>query len=359
VLAFSADPRRRERLIRFASWLEGGSGLTAAIRVLEGEGALMRRERELAEEELQSQIDELGLDVYPRVVLAADSMEGVPVVVQSFGIGALQANTALFGWPERPDEERRVPYVRSLLDISRLGINVVAMWSDEQRWGSMTARSKRNRRIDVWWNDDDSSRLALLTAYLFTRNSDWSRASIRLLASAGPEGIVQRRADLTAMLEEARIQADVVCLVNPDQAAVVNACADATLVLVTMRIRRDETLDALGGDLDLLLRQLPMTAAVMAGESFDLLAGPESGHHESLAEAEEALQEAQARLATLERKLAEASAALDDARTSGVSDSADHVAELERRREIVMRRTIKARVRVESAQAEVDALSGF
>jgi hypothetical protein len=285
-------------------------------------------------------------------------MEGLPVVVQSFGIGALHANTALFGWPEQPNEDRRVPYVRSLLDISRLGVNVVTMWSDEQRWGAMTARSKRNRRIDVWWNDDDSSRLALLTAYLFTRNSEWSRASIRVLAGAGAEGLVHRRAELAAMLEEARIEADVVCLIDPDQAAIVNACADAALVLVTMRIRRDETLDALGGDLDLLLRRLPMTAAVLAGESFDLLAGPESGHHESLAGAEEALEEAKARLATLEKKLAEVSAAVDAAGTTGDSESADHVEELERNREIVLRRTIKARVRVESTQADVDALLG-
>jgi phage shock protein A len=101
-----------------------------------------------------------------------------------------------------------------------------------------------------------------------------------------------------------------------------------------------------------------MTAAVLAGESFDLLAGPESGHHESLAEAEEALAEAKARLATLEKKLAEASAAVDAAGTTGDSESADQVEELTRNREIVLRRTIKAQVRVESAQADVDALLG-
>ena len=358
VLAFSADPRRRERLIRFASWLEGGSGFTAAIRVLEGEGALMRRERDRAEVELREQIDELDLDVYSRVVLAADSMEGLPVVVQSFGIGAVGPHPGQAGWPEQPNEDRRVPYVRSLLDISRLGVNVVTMWSDEQRWGAMTARSKRNRRIDVWWNDDDSSRLALLTAYLFTRSSEWSRASIRLLAGAGSDDLVERRGELTAMLEEARIGAEVVCLIEPDQAAIVNACADAALVLVTLRIRGDETLDARGGDLDLLLRRLPMAAAVLAGESFDLLAGPESGHHESLAEAEEALAEAKARLATLEKRLAEASAVVDAASTTGGPGTADHVEELDRQREIVLRRTIKARVRVEAAQADVDALLG-
>ena len=90
VLAFSADPRRRERLIRFASWLEGGSGLTVAVRVLQGEGAVMRRQRDHAADELRAEIEALGLDVYSRVVLAADGMEALPVVVQSFGVGAPQ-----------------------------------------------------------------------------------------------------------------------------------------------------------------------------------------------------------------------------------------------------------------------------
>jgi chromosome segregation ATPase len=101
-----------------------------------------------------------------------------------------------------------------------------------------------------------------------------------------------------------------------------------------------------------------MTAAVLAGEAFDLLAGPESGHHESLTEAEEALAEAKARLATLEKKLAEVSAALGAAVSTGAPDSADGFEDLDRQREIILRRTIKARVRVESTQADVDALLG-
>jgi amino acid transporter len=361
ILAFSADPTRRERLLRFASWLEGGSGLTVAMRVLQGDGAVMRRERDAAAAELQSEIEALGVDVYSRVVLAADGMEALPVVVQSFGVGALRANTALFGWPESPAEDRRLLYVRSLRDVARLGVNVVTMSSDEQRWGALTARTKRNRRIDVWWSDDDSGRLALLTAYLFTRTPEWSRASIRVLAAATADGLVQARSDLQGMLAEARIEAEAVCLVDPDQAAIVSACADAALVLVTMRIRGDATLDALGGDLDLLLRRLPMTAAVLAGEPVDLLAGPESGRHVTLAEAEGALTEAKARLKTLEGQLSEATAAVDNARLWAVPDEPEDEAEIEeltRQREAVLRRTLKARARVERAQADVDELVG-
>lgn len=361
VLAFSADPNRRERLIRFASWLEAGSGLTVAIRIIEGEGAVMRQQRDVAEEELRGEIDEMGLDIYSRVVLAADGMEGLPVVVQSFGIGALRANTALFGWPEQPDEERRVLYVRSLRDVARLGVNVVAMWSDEQRWGAMTARSERHRRIDIWWSDDDSSRLALLTAYLFTRTPEWSRATLRVIGGAEPSEVERVRGDLEVMLREARIEAEIVCLVDLDQATIVRACADAALVLVSMRIRGDETLDATGEDLNRLLHRLPMSAAVLAGEPVDLSAGPESGLHRSQAEAEEMLAEAEARLSTLEQRLSDTTTELDEAKFWGEADDPDaatYLEEIKRRHEIVLRRTIKARVRVEAAQADVDALLG-
>ncbi|MFC1869411.1 amino acid permease, partial [Thermodesulfobacteriota bacterium] len=37
ILAFSDHSVRRERLLRFASWIEGGSGLTTAVKIVEGE----------------------------------------------------------------------------------------------------------------------------------------------------------------------------------------------------------------------------------------------------------------------------------------------------------------------------------
>ena len=56
ILAFSDDPRRRAQLLRFSSWIEGGSGLTTAVRILEGEGVKMRKAKEEAEEELAQDI---------------------------------------------------------------------------------------------------------------------------------------------------------------------------------------------------------------------------------------------------------------------------------------------------------------
>lgn len=357
VLAFSADAGRRERLMRFGSWLEGGSGLTAVFRIMQGGGALMRQERDEEQRRLEREIDALGLDVYARTVLTADGMEALPVVVQSFGVGGLRANTALFGWPENAESERRLLFVHSLREVARLGVNVVAMSSDEQRWGAMVARDPRNRRIDVWWNDDDSSRLALLAAYLFTRTPTWSRATIRVLTTASSDETTNARNALVTLLSEARIPAQATCLVDADGHDIVRACADAAIVILPMRIHRDETLGPLGEDLDALFRRLPLTAAVLAAHPVDLLAGPESGHHVTLAEAEDAVEEAESRLRTLERRLSTIDRDLMAAREGLVDGDVDEIIEdLARERQTAMRRTLKARARVEMARSELEEL---
>ena len=49
ILAFSDDSHRRKCLLHFANWVEGNSGLTAAVRVLEGRGKKMYGLRQEAE----------------------------------------------------------------------------------------------------------------------------------------------------------------------------------------------------------------------------------------------------------------------------------------------------------------------
>ena len=192
ILAFSADPSRRARLLQFAKWVEGDSGLIGAFRIVQGEG--IQKRRELAEEEaaLRAQIADLQLDVYGRAVLAADGLEAIPVIVQSFGLGRIHANTVLFGWPETPDTERRDAYVSALRDIARLGINVLSLSSDPRLWSHLEAIPEKRRRIDVVWTDDDTGRLAMLAAYLCTRNEFWEKATKRAIVQCPP---VRRRGE--------------------------------------------------------------------------------------------------------------------------------------------------------------------
>lgn len=361
ILAFSADPERRARLIQFATWLEGDSGLTAAIRIVEGDGIRGRRSTEVEQEALEDQIRELGVDVHARAVLATDGMEALPVVVQSFGIGSVRANTALFGWPENGDPERRRLYVDALQDVYRLGVNVVSVSSDPARWNAMAIRPAKERRIDVWWTGhDDTSRLALLAAYLFTRTGPWAQCKIRVLSSSvddiPPEEV---KAELVQVLEAARIRAVPEVLEYPDPNTLATACRDAALVLVPMRIRQGVILGPFDVPLDEQLPNLPMTAAIRAGAPIDLVAGPESGLPGQISAAEDLVAEAEARLRALEsdqEKLQDRVAELRNADAAFDADELEQLAIAEEQLARITRRALIARSRADGAKAEVARL---
>jgi len=357
LILFSADPGRRARMLQFASWLEGGSGFTVVFHIVEGEGPLMRREAAQRQQALQREIDDLGLDIPARAVLAPDGMEALPVIVQSFGLGPLRANTVLFGWPESPGRVRRAMYVRAVRDVARLGVNVVSVNTDESDWAKLQQVPMKKRRVDVWWQGDASSRLAVLTAYLATRTPEWSRATIRLVVPIdADEDAVAVRAGVETMLDEARLTAEVFTLPQPSRRRLVEACGDATLVLMSMRVRGEQILDPFDGDMTELVSHLPMTGGILAGADIDLVAAPDSGEGAVLAAAEEAADGAEDRLRVLEEQLEKAELELARLRESDEEGASDAVLEAEEHLERTQRRTLSARARDEMARSVVDGL---
>ncbi|MDX1691492.1 MAG: amino acid permease [Acidimicrobiia bacterium] len=363
VLAFSADRDRRARLLTFATWLEGRSGLTAAIRIMEGGGAIDRREREAEEEALRAQILELGIDVHPRVILAPDAIEAVPVVVQSFGVGPLRANTALFGAPEVPEPARVRAYTAVLREVHRYGKTVVIVSTDEASWERLAATSVKARRIDVWWADDDSGRLALLSAYLCTRTAEWSRAKIRVVV---PVPAAQDAASMTAAVEERvtdyRIPATVATAAGESGVALAAACRDSSLVILPIRLRDGTVCDQFGADLLPRIDQLPLVCGMLAGGPVDLSAGPESGVPGEVAAAEAAAAEARRRAEALQRRLTEIDREIQDLRIRAEVDRtrqpARALADAERRRESTRRRLATARAKEQRSLAELERLVG-
>ncbi|MDJ0498272.1 MAG: amino acid permease [Acidimicrobiia bacterium] len=358
VLAFSADPRRRARLLRFGSWLEGESGLTAAIQIVVGEGALKRKERRELGEALRAEIENLGLDVHGRAVLAPDAMEALPVIVQSFGLGPLRANTVLFGWPEETEEVHLAGYAEAVRETYRLGMNVVSMLSDEERWAALEEVPRSERTIDVWWQDDDSSRLALLSAYLFTRTRAWSRASIRLLGSAPSEGDVAATLEqLRAVLGEARIDARIECFATPSVGQIAKTSSKAAFVMLPAALRQGEFAGPFDHPTALLLGMLPTTAVFMAGSSVDLAAGPETEQSIQLRAAEELVQVAENRLRALQRQQERLEAEME-LRSGGSDWEADDIAAAEQRLRRAERRILSTQAKLDSAKADVAALLG-
>ena len=304
ILAFSDNTEQRAQLLHFSSWIEGGSGLTSAVQILEGEGPRMLRLKAQAEAQLQRDIQKDEARAFPLVVTASNLEVGIQAVVQAYGVGSFKANTILLNWhgrtPARGTDVAERQFGRNLRAAYRQGCNIVVLDVKADKWAALEETDGQDRCIDVWWWGGDNGKLMLLLAYLMTRDEKWDEAKIRLLVGVEGNGDNQTIESLTEMLEEVRIEATPEIVKDVDADTLAEYSADSSLVFLPFRIRDDQVLDPFGNPMEDTLFLLPVTAMVMAAEEVDLDAEPEEGKAGEIAEARDALEDA--------RKLAQAAA---------------------------------------------------
>jgi amino acid transporter len=185
ILALSGDAQNNDLLLRLANSLSGESGVVTAVGLVEGESELAStlEKRRRSEEALRKELAELDVDAFPLVVAAPDFRNAVATLLQSWGVGPIRANTVMVDWYERlpADARERDPlwFGRELRGMLRLGCHVLAVDVGGKEWRRLEELPAEERRIDVWWWESPSCRLALLLAYLATRTEPWREATLR------------------------------------------------------------------------------------------------------------------------------------------------------------------------------------
>jgi hypothetical protein len=262
---------------------------------------MLRRKRE-AEAALEEDIRQAGVEVFPLAMVAPDLKTGIQTLLQSFGIGTLRANIILVNWlehtPQTGGEQQELIYGSHLRTAFRMGCNLVVLDARDPEWAALREVPPDARRIDVWWRGDASSRLMLLLAYLMTRTADWEGARIRFLGICCAGDSAETAEALQRTLDETRIEAEAVLVEAAGPGEVAARSADASLVLLPLRLRGNQPLGPFDGSLDELLAPLPVTALVLAAEDIDLDAEPEEGEAADAARVLDALGDAE-RLAEL------------------------------------------------------------
>lgn len=286
ILAFSDDPERRIRLLCFASWIEGGSGITAAVRIVEGKGVKTYTLRDQYEEEMRADIALCGMEAFAKVIVVPDFRVGAQTLIQSFGIGPIQPNTILLNGPEQIrglKGQRR--YGRYLREAIRLGCNVIILNSQQDAWKAMQEGQSHERRIDIWWQDDMTGRLMLLLAYLMTRNDNWNNASLRVMISSSPGNTEEREMHFRQLLNDLRISAEPTIVESMKIDTVVAESHGAAMVFMPFRLYDRGPVGPHGVFLETVFSRLPIVALTIAAEDIDLGAEPEEGRPAEIAAA--------------------------------------------------------------------------
>ncbi|MEN8210492.1 MAG: amino acid permease [Thermodesulfobacteriota bacterium] len=369
ILAFTNDSKRLKSILEFSQWLEGGSGMTAAIRLIKGEGLKIKVEKKKMYHELSAHIRELHYHATPLVVAVPAITRSLPVIIQSFGLGPLKANTAVINWMDELGRglsgKGEFDYAKNLRTGFREGLNLVIFHTDENRRERIANRKKKEQTIDVWWENDATSHLMLLLAYLMTRCDVWSKAVIRVLSSESTEDRENSDHALQKLLEDIRIDAKPVIVPDKFIDNIIEMSSQASFVFMPCRIRQNHVLDTQGEPLQKLLPHLPMTALVMAAQDIDLEAEPDTGPQAELAQAEEKLRKANEKYEIAKKEiqqLQEKTESLTAKLAKQTKDSKElpqavkEVNQAIEEEDIAFRKAAKAKIKAEDAAETLDKI---
>lgn len=371
ILAFSNDSHRRGQLLRFASWLEGGSGITSVVRILEGEGVKMLKLKEEAEGELRRDIDRHGLSAFPLVVVAPELHIGVQLLVQGFGVGPLKGNTILLNWldplPKSILGLSETRYGQNLRAAFRFGSNIVILDADDDEWKAIEERPSQERSIDVWWRDDPTSHLMLLFAYLMTRNDSWAGAKIRVLAQENNSEEKNTSENLQNTLQDVRIEAEPIIVKNLCDDTIVKYSSEASMVFFPFRFKSNQLVGPMDTKINSLISRLPIVAMVLASKDIGLDAEPEEGTVGEFAAAADALadaekkaremeKEAEAAEKAAEEKLHEVKSAIAEGYPKDLEEKIKAASEARAEALKKARRAAKASAKAENAAREAEKL---
>lgn len=291
MLAFSHDPERRPRLLRLSGWLEGGSGLTTVVTLMEGLDLLLTRRKIETEKKLKQDIREYNPNAFSLVLTSGDLEVAVHALLQAHGIGPLRVNTVLLNWLDEKNLSgmgfRELLFSRQLKTLYGLGCNIAILSTDSEAWQRLADREPGPARIDIWWTDDATGNLMLLFAYLMTRSDLWADAELRVLVFPDHRDAAEQKTALQAVLDDARIHADIVSAPSRDKDGLASLSAESDLVFLPFRLRFNAMELPVDGEADDLLKALPVVVMVSAAEDIDLGAEPEEGIAAEMARAKD------------------------------------------------------------------------
>jgi len=271
-IVFTGVPPDRPEVVEAGAWLGGGRGMVTFYHLIVGDLDKLcgRGLRETSRSHMQKYLREMGVIAFAECSLVDDFEEGVVNTMQTHGLAGIEPNTAILGWSTEPDVQKdRLGLVRRLVALNNSSLFLHL--AEDQGFG-------RRRRIDVWWRGRDrNGELMLLLAYLIRNDPFWEGAEIRVLRLVkNQEAVEGAKADIAALLQEARVEAEPVILTaaqpeEPFISTLKEASRESDLVLLGMPYPKAGQEDELARRLNEMLACTTAALLVRSGEVEDIL----------------------------------------------------------------------------------------
>ncbi len=201
LLILGGDYEKRPWLLELGSQIVQERGIVTFVELLTGDISELAPQWRQMRHELDARMQERFPNVFAKVEVVTDKYRGAVSVAQAYGIGSLEANTVMLGWPTK--DESREPYVRMLRDLVSLDRSLLVVnYNSRRKFG-------RARRIAIWWGGlQGNGGMMLLVVYLMMAHHRWRNAEVTIRTVVDDEA-QRERADsgIRGVLRSARVEA--------------------------------------------------------------------------------------------------------------------------------------------------------
>ncbi len=205
VLLFSGGSASRPHLIEFAKELAGNSGLITNFDLIENPGAkkLFPKPKTATQDELLKQYH-----IFGRKIEVKDIYEGIQIIATTFGFSGIEPNTVLMGWGKNTKSPQK--FAELTQNLIEQDYNVLFLDYD------IKARFGRYQTIDLWWHEENSNGMLMLSIARLLHNSEkWHNAHIRVI-HINNTGVSKKiiETKLQNIVDEFRLNAEVKVINN-------------------------------------------------------------------------------------------------------------------------------------------------
>jgi amino acid transporter len=265
-LVMAGNTQTHMTLIKYAVWMEGGRGLVTAAQVISGDLETYAARVESLREAMDTFLRNNALAVFPEVVFAKDTDEGIRTLAQAHSIGPLKPNTVLFGWPR--SAERAEVMFRNVWSIAAMGKSVVIVAEK-----GLPSKTKQRQRIDIWWRGRQNGSLMATLAHLLSQNWEWRNSHIRIIRVIGDAaGRDSSRQAVRKLVEATRLRAipRVIVSTEPFTDVFRSHSAKADVIFLGIQPSEEETSTELYNRISDLLKDMPTTILVHSSGEADV-----------------------------------------------------------------------------------------
>ncbi|XP_018090658.1 solute carrier family 12 member 5 [Xenopus laevis] len=199
------------QLLSLTSQLKAGKGLTIVGSVVEGTYLENHPQCQRAEESIRRIMEAEKVKGFCKVVISSNTRDGISHLIQSSGLGGLQHNTVLVGWPRNWRQKEDHQTWRNFIELVRETTAAHLALIVTKNVAMFPANPERfsEGNIDVWWVVHDGGMLMLLP-FLLRHHKVWKRCTMRIFTVAQmDDNSIQMKKDLTTFLYHLRINAEV------------------------------------------------------------------------------------------------------------------------------------------------------